>query len=116
MPQTDNVIRCTYTDPGINDLLNEAGEQAGVFSRHYNQVEELFFRFEKEYTVPQLPIHHDVRVPVPERRYVELLMEIFSSVDVIDRGDGSLHPVRSYEALRERVEAGDGWEDLHCRF
>lgn len=80
MPQTDNVIRCTYTDPGINDLLNEAGEQAGVFSRHYNQVEELFFRFQKEYAVPQLPIHHDVRVPVPERRYVELLMEILEQL------------------------------------
>jgi FkbM family methyltransferase len=50
------------------------------------------------------------------RDLVELLMEIFPSVDVIDRRDGSLHPVRSYEALRERAEAGDGWEDLHCRF
>jgi hypothetical protein len=76
VPQTDNVIRCTYTDPIINDLLKQTGSDGGTFSRHYNQVEEFFIRFDKNYRVPQLPIHHDVRVPVPEPRYVQLLAEV----------------------------------------
>jgi hypothetical protein len=80
LPQTDNVIRCTYTDPIINDLLKHSGAGAGVFTRHYNQVEEFFFRFDQEFTVPQLPIHHDVRVPVPDPQYVQLLIEILEQL------------------------------------
>jgi len=80
VPQTDNLIRCTYTDPGINELLKQAGSDAGTFSRHYNQVEEFFFRFEKNFSVPQLPIHHDVRVPVPEPRYLQLLARVLEQL------------------------------------
>jgi hypothetical protein len=78
--QTDNVIRCAYTDPAINELLKQAGSGSRNFSRHYNQVEEFFFRFEEPFAVPQLPIHHDVRVPVPEPRYVELLVEVLEQL------------------------------------
>jgi hypothetical protein len=80
VPQTDNVIRCTYTDPTINELLKQGGSDAGAFSRHYNQVEELFFRFERSFSVPQLPIHHDVRVPVPQPRYLQLLARVLEQV------------------------------------
>jgi hypothetical protein len=80
VPKTDNVIRCTYTDPSINKLLQPAGTEAVSFSRHYNQVEELFFRFERSFNVPRLPIHHDVRVPVPEPRYLQLLTQILEQL------------------------------------
>jgi hypothetical protein len=80
VPQTDNVIRCTYTDPGINQLLEQAGSKAGTISRHYNQVEEFFLRFEENFNVPQLPIHHDVRVPVPEPGYLQLLVQIMQQL------------------------------------
>ncbi len=80
MLQTDNVIRCTYTDPTINQLLKQAGSEAGTFSRHYNQVEEFFIRFERNFSVPRLPIHHDVRVSVPEPRYVQLLTQVLKQL------------------------------------
>ena len=80
VPKTDNVIRCTYTDPTINELLRQAGSENAGFSRHYNQVEEFFFRFERTFSVPQLPIHHDVRLPVPEARYVQLLSRILEQL------------------------------------
>ena len=80
MPQTDNVIRCTYTDPTVNELLKQAGSEAGTFTRHYNQVEEFFFRFERFFSVPQLPIHHDVRVPVPEPHYLGLLRQVLEQL------------------------------------
>ena len=80
MPQTDNVISCTYTDPTINELLKQAGSDAGTFTRHYNQVEEFFFRFERSFSVPQFPIHHDVRVPVPEPRYLQLLAQVLDQL------------------------------------
>jgi hypothetical protein len=80
VPKTDNVIRCTYTDATINQLLTQAGSDAGTFSRHYNQVEEFFFRFEGSFNVPQLPIHHDVRVPVPQARYLKLLAQVLEQL------------------------------------
>jgi len=62
--------------------------------------------------------------PVPIERFfhgdprdlVELLLEIFPAVDLIDDADGSLSPVTSFDALNEIVRAGKGWEDLYCRF
>ena len=80
MPKTDNVIRCAYTDPKINELLKQAGSDTGTFSRHYNQSEEFFFRFERNFSVPQLPIHHDVRVSVPEPRYLQLLSQVLEQL------------------------------------
>jgi hypothetical protein len=80
VPKTDNVIRCTYTDPSINELLKNSGSDAGTFTRHYNQVEEFFFRFERNFSVPQLPIHHDVRVPVPEPHYLQLLAQVLEQL------------------------------------
>jgi hypothetical protein len=80
VPKTDNVIRCTYTDPSINTLLQQAGSAAAAFTRHYNQVEEFFFRFERSFDVPQLPIHHDVRIPAPEPRYLKLLTQILEQL------------------------------------
>jgi len=80
VPQTANVIRCTYTDPTINNLLKQGGSGTGTFSRHYNQVEELFFRFDRAFTVPQFSIHHDVRNPEPEQRYVQLLAEVLEQL------------------------------------
>jgi len=80
VPQTDNVIRCTYTDPTINELLKQAGGKSSTFTRHYNQVEEFFFRFNDRFTVPQLPIHHDVRIPEPEPHYIQLLAQVMQQL------------------------------------
>jgi hypothetical protein len=80
VPQISTEIQCAYTDPTINDLLKQAGETTGTFIRHYNQVEEFFLRFDKEYSVPQLPIHHDVRNPIPEQIYIRLLSEVIEQL------------------------------------
>jgi hypothetical protein len=80
VPYTSNEIRCTYSDSNLNELLARApsGEQA--FSRHFNQVEEFFVRIGREYLVPQLPIHHDVRRPEPERDYLVRLREVLAQL------------------------------------
>jgi hypothetical protein len=86
MPATTHEIRATATDPQLNALL--AGLGAGgrnnnppaysplAYSRHFNQVEEFFIRGRREYSVPQLPIHHDVRNPEPEADYLLRLREV----------------------------------------
>lgn len=80
MPQTSNTIRFAYTDQTINALLENAQDRRGSFRRHYNQVEEFFLRFDGEFTVPPLPIHHDVRRPVPEKEYIRLLAEVLEQL------------------------------------
>jgi hypothetical protein len=83
VPQSE--IRCIYTDPKINARLSELPTQTGSYSRHFNQVEEFFLRLEGEFTVPQLPIHHDVRNLQPEPGYLRLLGEVLEQL-------GSLAP------------------------
>jgi hypothetical protein len=80
VPYTSSEIRCTYSDPNINARLAGApsGEQA--FSRHFNQVEEFFVRAGREYLVPQLPIHHDVRRPEPAKDYLVRLREVLAQL------------------------------------
>jgi hypothetical protein len=80
VPQTENVIRLSSAHPAMNGLLEQAGSGSGMFSRHYNQVEEFFLRFERPFFVPRLPIHHDVRVPAPEPEYLLLLAEVLEQL------------------------------------
>ncbi len=80
MPQTENTIRLTYTDQTLNTMLKQAAEGCNAFSRHYNQVEEFFLRFDREFLVPQLPIHHDVRNPTPETGYLKLLAGVLEQL------------------------------------
>ncbi len=80
MPQTANTIRLTYTDQTVNTMLKQAAEGRKAFSRHYNQVEEFFLRFDREFFVPRLPIHHDVRNPIPEPGYLKLLTEVLEQL------------------------------------
>ena len=85
------VIRCWYSDPQLNRLLGAAragsgavppggpgagSSRAGGFTRHFNQVEEFFLRLKRELSVPQLPIHHDVRRATPDSGYRELLRQV----------------------------------------
>jgi len=80
VPYTSGEIRCAYSDPQLNALLASIPPGAQAFSRHFNQVEEFFVRAGREYLVPQLPIHHDVRRPEPERNYLDRLKEVMAQL------------------------------------
>ncbi len=80
MPYISSEIRCAYSDPDLNALLAGAPPGEQPFSRHFNQLEEFFVRAGREYLVPQLPIHHDVRRPEPERDYLVRLREVLAQL------------------------------------
>jgi hypothetical protein len=80
VPYTSSEIRCAYSDPELNALLASIPPGLQGFSRHFNQVEEFFVRVGREYLVPQLPIHHDVRRPEPERDYLVRLKEVMAQL------------------------------------
>lgn len=83
MEQITNEIKCTYTDDEINTLLNSIVPGNESFTKHYNQVEEFFLIFGKEFIVPQLPIHHDVRKPKPDIEYRNSLIEILNQITAL---------------------------------
>jgi hypothetical protein len=78
--QISNEIRVGYVDPGMNEALAAVGGGTRPFSRHFNQFGDLFLLLEAEYTVPCLPIHHDVGTSRPEPRYLARLRETVESI------------------------------------
>lgn len=74
-------IRIHFADPGINALLRSIPESSpGGYSTHYNQSEDSFILLAEPYTVPSLPIHHDVRVPQPDASYRSTLMKVIEGL------------------------------------
>ncbi len=75
-----NQIKLTYTDNEINDLLGSISGDHEALTRHYNQVEEFFLIIRENFSVPRLPIHHDIREPRPEQEYLARLKEVLNQI------------------------------------
>ena len=80
MEQISNEIRVTYSDREIGGLLNGIGEHQRSFSRHFSQSEDFFILLDGEYTVPHMPIHHDVRQHQPRAEYLAALKQVVAQV------------------------------------
>lgn len=76
MEQVSNEIRVGYLDPDLNEALAAVGDGVRPFSRHFTQFGDFFLFLEDAYTVPSLPIHHDVRQRRPSERYRAALREV----------------------------------------
>ncbi|MBN1837220.1 MAG: hypothetical protein JW820_15290 [Spirochaetales bacterium] len=78
-----NAIHCGYSDPEINRMLGSAGGDPGGYTRHFDQLEEFFLRLKGEFTVPRLPIHHDVSRSSPEAGYAGVLRQVIEQLLVL---------------------------------
>jgi hypothetical protein len=78
--QISNEIRVGYADPGLNETLEAIGSGTRPFSRHFSQYGNPFLLLDTEYTVPSLPIHHDVRQSRPEPGYLMRMRETITSI------------------------------------
>jgi hypothetical protein len=78
--QISNEIRVGYADPGVNETLAAIGSGTRPLSRHFNQFGDFFLLLEAEFTVPSLPIHHDVRQSRPEAGYLASMRETIASL------------------------------------
>ena len=76
MEQLVNEIRLGYADRAINERLAAVRSNSPEpYTRHYNQGEEFFLELAEYYSVPRLPIHHDVRQTVPRADYMNALRD-----------------------------------------
>ena len=80
MEKVQNQIRLNYTDKEINELLRDQRNGETEYTRHYSQNEEFFLKLSSEFTVPSFPIHHDVRIKEPSKRYLSSIKKLFNSI------------------------------------
>ena len=80
MEQISNEVRVSYSDRELNALLESIGDAERSFSRHFNQGEDFFLQLDDAYTVPHLPIHHDVRQSQPGAEYLSALRGVMEQV------------------------------------
>ena len=80
MVKLQDEIRVTFTDGEINRMLCERTNGVSTVTRHFNQNEEFFLKLSEDFFVPSFPIHHDVTVPTPTKRYLETLKIFLSGV------------------------------------
>ena len=80
MEQISSEIRVGYSDRETNALLATVADEQRPFSRHFNQSEDFFLLLEDAYTVPHLPIHHNVRLREPTPGYAAALRSVISQV------------------------------------
>lgn len=80
MAKLQDEIRINFTDGEINGMLSGRSSGISTVTRHFNQNEEFFLKLSEEFFVPSFPIHHDVTVPAPTKRYLETLKIFLSGV------------------------------------
>lgn len=75
-------IRPGFSDPECGSLIASRGAigRNSGFELHFNRNEELFIRLPRPFRVPSLPVHHDVREPMPEGDYLRGLRSLLSQL------------------------------------
>ncbi|PKL08768.1 MAG: hypothetical protein CVV51_07240 [Spirochaetae bacterium HGW-Spirochaetae-7] len=82
MEQLLNEIRIAYIDSAINQtLLGITDDARNVpYGMRFNQGEEYFIELGSPLFVPKLPIHHDIRRPVPDADYATAINGVVSQL------------------------------------
>jgi hypothetical protein len=79
MEKAPNLINVYARDPNLVTPYLTSREPKAVELR-FNQSEEFFLELEQPFTVPAIPIHHDVEITTPPPTYMKLLKQLLSQV------------------------------------
>ncbi len=78
-----NEISLSYSDNEINSILKSLSGSSTRFSTHYNQNEEFFIKLDREFIIPSLPVHHNIKIPQPSPRYLNALKKVIIQLSEI---------------------------------
>ena len=82
MEQLLNEIRISYIDPGVNQIILGIAEDKrnSPYGMRFNQAEDYFVELASPLFVPRLPIHHDIRRPIPDANYATAIRDIIEQL------------------------------------
>ncbi len=84
MEPISQFIDINYSDSEINSIISSPPRIGVPYTRHFNQNEEYFIKLGSVFTVPHLPIHHDVNKKTPTDEYLSgiryVIEQLFSLV------------------------------------
>lgn len=80
MQQLAREISIGWADPGLNAALASIGAASRPFTRHFNQFGDPFLLLDAPFTVPSLPIHHDVHQTAPSAAYLAGMREAVADI------------------------------------
>lgn len=80
MQQLAREIRIGWADPVLTRTLASLEAAPRPFAWRFNQFGEPFLLLDAPYTVPRLPIHHDVRRPAPATAHLAAIREALGGI------------------------------------
>jgi len=80
MDQILNIVSIRHTDNEINGIIEKCKEQQAEYAMHFSQNEEFFLRIAKAITIPHLRIHHNIKNPLPDKGYTEVLASVIEAI------------------------------------
>lgn len=80
MEHGGGAIPVSFTDNGINQMLQRETTETPSYSRHFNQAEDFFLKTSREFEIPSFPIHHDVRLTEPKPEYLATLTTVIDRI------------------------------------
>ena len=79
-------METTFTNITISDTSKQIDNIIAVdskkdtFTNHFNQSEEFFVKLDRDFIVPQFPVHHDSSIKSPEKKYLDALIDLMQQI------------------------------------
>lgn len=80
MEPISQFINIDYSDSEINKIISSPPTSGVSYTCHFNQNEEFFLKLASDFSVPHLPIHHDVNDPTPKSEYLAGLIDVMEQL------------------------------------
>lgn len=79
METTFTTIRVSDTSKEIDNII-AVDSRKDTFTKHFNQNEEFFVKLDRDFIVPQFPVHHDSSIKTPQKQYLDSLIDLMRQI------------------------------------
>ena len=80
MKKPGNKIILGSANKEIQDVLKNTYPDRQMYTIHFNQNEEFFLKLPEPFTVSPFPVHHDISVSLPEKKYSTMLKDVLTQI------------------------------------
>ncbi len=80
MEQILNIIPVYYTNNEINGIIEKCKGVGTDFTLHFSQNEDFFLDVKKDFRIPHIPVHHDIKKKEPDEKYLVFLKSVLETI------------------------------------